>query len=125
VRGVLLVSLTALLIAGWWLWLRDPNSVRLATGPKPEPLYCNYLSYAEGELVEDGRTGTAYKYEDDVHPLTWPIGFTARRSGESIEVLSPDGTVWAVTGHKYHFFGVSLPVWTGPGCFIEIDSFTE
>jgi hypothetical protein len=97
------------------------NCVPLATGPKPEPIYCAYLSYGEGELIEDGWSGVKVKNEYETYTMTWPIGFTARRSGEGIEVLSPDGTVWAASGHRYRFLGPSHPVWTGPGCFIEID----
>ena len=125
-RRVLLVSLAGLLVAAWWLWLRDPGALRLATGPKPEPIYCNYLSYGEGELVEGNWwSGVQVKSGGETYTMTWPEGFTARRSGETIEVLDPSGTVWAASGHKYRFLGPSHPVWTGPGCFIEIDSYTE
>ena len=119
-KQALLVGMIGLVVAA--CGSSDPNAVRLATGPKPEPNYCAYTQYNEGELVEDRSAGTAYKVSEDyIIPLTWPDGFTARRSGESIEVLAPDGTVWAVTGRRYRFNGPASPSWTGPGCFIEID----
>jgi hypothetical protein len=99
----------------------DPNAVRLSTGPRPEPNYCNYLSYGEGELTEDWWAGVSVKSGDETYTMTWPDGFTARRSGEGIEVLAPDGDVVAASGHRYRFLGPSHPMWTQPGCFIELD----
>src|SRR5689334_25235481 len=89
------MSLAVLLVVGWRWW-----SVPLATGPAPDPNYCRYLSSEEGELVE-GLLGLEVKTRDRTHTMTWPVGFTARRSAEGIEVLSASGTVVAATGHTY------------------------
>lgn len=123
-RMLVVVPLVVLLFAWWRGWSLDPNSVRLATGPKPEPIFCNYLSYGEGELTENWLSGVQVTNEYETYTMTWPEGFTARRSGGRIEVLSPNGTVWATSGRIYRFHGPSHPIWTGPGCFEEIDSYS-
>ncbi len=116
VRGVLLVSLAALLVAGRWFY------IPLRTGPAPEG-YCGaYDTSYSGELVEDLWAGTASKVSDNHSiPLTWPEGFSTRRSGGNVEVLGPAGGVVAVTGRRYLFDGSASPQFTTPGCFHEID----
>ena len=121
-KHALLVVLVGLVLACGAI---DP--LRLSTGTAPDPLFCSYLSYGQGEFVEDAVHGTAVKNENGTYALIWPVGFTARRSGEGIEVVNTIGEVIAVTGHKYRFIGASWgsppgPIWTGgPGCVNEIE----
>ena len=133
VRRALLVSLAALLLAGCG---SGAEFVRLltATEPHPEglPDGACLLWQERGELIEDATAGTAVRQPDGVIiTLAWPMGYTARRSGETIEVLDTRGQVVAVTGRKYQFStagygwnGTPGRAYTGgPGCVEEIASF--
>ena len=134
VRRALLVSLAALLLAGCG---SGGESVPLLTATKPnhgglQDGAC-YLWRVQGELIEDATAGTAVRQPDGViDALMWPMGYTARRSGETIEVLDTRGQVVAVTGRKYQFStagygwnGTPGRAYTGgPGCVEEIASFT-
>ena len=129
VRRVALVSLAALLLAGCGS-SADPVPLLTATEPDGPGNGACYLWYGQGELIEDATAGTAVKQPDGVIiELSWPMGYTARRSGGTIEVLDTSGQVAAVTGRKYQFFtsswtGSSGPAYTGgPGCVREIASF--
>jgi hypothetical protein len=131
VRRVLLVSLAALLLAGCGA---SGEPVPLLTATEPDPLGSGacYLWWGQGELIEDATHGTAISEPSgNIITLKWPMGYTARRSGGTIEVLDTTGNVAAMTGRKYQFFtsawtGNSGPAYTGgPGCAREIDSFIE
>jgi hypothetical protein len=107
------------------------GSVGLLTSDTADPLpegSC-YLWYGQGEVIESSTVGTAVREPTgQVRDLQWPTGYTARRSGNSIEVLDAKGNVVAVTGRKYQFWtsawGDSETVYTGgPGCVDEISSF--
>jgi hypothetical protein len=130
VRRALLVSLAALLLAGCGF---GGESVPLltATEPHPEGLpdgSC-LLWWGQGELIESATAGTAARQPAGVIiTLRWPMGYTARRSGGSVEVLDSRGQVVAVTGRKYQFWTSAWyppgPWYTGgPGCVEEIASF--
>ena len=133
VRRALLVSLAALLLAGCG---SSAESVRLLTATRPNPDglpdgACP-LWQVQGELIEEATAGTAVRQPDGVTiTLAWPMGYTARRPGETIEVLDARGQVVAVTGRKYQFWTAAYP-WDGtpgpayirgPGCVEEIASF--
>jgi hypothetical protein len=72
-----------------------------------------YLNFFVNELVVDPVNGTAvveeYKTKDGpqsrVVPIMWPSGYTARRSGSEVEVLSINGEVVARTGGRYRIQG--------------------
>jgi hypothetical protein len=103
----------------------DP--IPLDTAPQDPPAGC-YLSYGQGELIEDPTSGTAVRQSGSaIYDLTWPTGYTATRSGDTIEVRNRKGEVVAATGHWYRFFGASWGDPPGPvhvtgdsGCIIEI-----
>jgi hypothetical protein len=60
-----------------------------------------FLSGWESELILDPRSGLAWSAgPDDIRPVIWPRGFTARRIGSEVEVLDRDGEVVATTGRK-------------------------
>ncbi len=130
VRGVLLVSLAALLLAACGA---SGEPVPLLTATEPDPLGSGacYLWYGQGELVEHATAGTAVKEQSGrIRALEWPMGYTARRSGGSIEVLDTTGNVVAVTGRKYRFstssWGDQPVVYSGgPGCALEIFTYDE
>ena len=129
VRGVLLVSLAALLLAACGA---SGEPVPLLTATEPDPLGSGscYLWWGQGELVEHATAGTAVKEQSGrIRALEWPMGYSARRSGGTIEVLDTTGNVAAMTGRKYQFFTSAWgpdPVYSGgPGCAREIDSFIE
>ena len=129
VRRVLLVSLAALLLARCGA-SADPVPLLTATEPDPNPPGACYLWYGQGELIEDATHGTAIREPyGNIRALEWPMGYSARRSGGTIEVLDTTGDVAAMTGRKYPFptsaWGPD-PVYSGgPGCAREIDSFIE
>ena len=49
------------------------------------------------ELVADAEHGTTFNGP----PVVWPRGYTGRRVGSEIEVLSAGGNVRATTGRRY------------------------
>jgi hypothetical protein len=72
-----------------------------------------YLNFFVDELVVDPVNGTAVieSYTIDgrpktrVVPIMWPSGYTARRSGSEVEVLTRNGQVVARTGATYRIQG--------------------
>lgn len=72
-----------------------------------------YLNFFVDELVVDPLSGTAVieSYTIDgqpktrVVPIMWPSGYTARRSGSEVEVLTRNGQVVARTGATYRIQG--------------------
>ena len=128
VRRVLLASLAALLVVGCGAF---GDRVPLLTAAEPDPVGGGgcYLWYGEGVLIEDATAGTALQQSDCVIiALKWPRGYTARRSGGTIEVLDEMWQVVARTGRTYRFWtsswsGSSEPAYTGgPGCVEEVSS---
>lgn len=78
--------------------------VALATQSK---LGC-FVANTTGLLVPDASTGTAIVSEDmsrTTAQVLWPVGFTARRSGDQVEVLDRGGHVVARTGQRYELLG--------------------
>jgi hypothetical protein len=77
---------------------------------------CPY-NYIVGLLIADPGYGTAARDEHGVHPLIWPVGYTARRlAGGEVEVLNRNGAVVATTGRRYEFWA---PTWGGDGEPVE------
>lgn len=72
-----------------------------------------YLSFLVDDLVVDPVNGTAVieEYTKDgvpgsrALPIMWPTGYTARRSGSEVEVLSANGHGVARTGERYRIQG--------------------
>jgi hypothetical protein len=98
------------------------DTVELATaeGHFPEPSdgvhVCPY-GFNLGLLMVDPEYGTAAQNEDGIHPLIWPLGYTARRlAGGEVAVLNRDGVVVATTGRSYRFWA---PKWGGDGGPVE------
>jgi hypothetical protein len=81
----------------------DP--VALATDR--EHLGC-FLANTTGLLIVDATAGTAIVSEDmskETAQVLWPAGYTARRSGDQVEVLDRAGHVVARTGERYELLG--------------------
>ncbi len=117
VRGVLLVSLAALLLATCGA---SGSSIPLRTAlwPGGLPEGACYLSYGGGDLIEHPAYGVAVENVNGIYELEWPSGFTARRSGGNIEVLDSKGTIVAVTGRKIRIDGAS---WGRPPGPVRVD----
>jgi hypothetical protein len=77
-----------------------PEAVALRTGGTG----C-YLSFAEGQLLEDPESGTAVLDGGGRHPVIWPTGYTARRWFGEVEVLDRHAHVVARTGDRVHLSG--------------------
>lgn len=72
-----------------------------------EHLGC-FVANTTGLLVPDATAGTAIVQEDMAKitaPVLWPMGYTARRSGDQVEVLDRAGHVVARTGQRYELLG--------------------
>lgn len=52
----------------------------------------------DGTLVADAGSGTAVLVGDELKPVIWPFGFTARDDAGVIEVVDASGNVVARTG---------------------------
>ena len=79
-----------------------PESVSLLTDTAHEKPQC-YASSTTGLLVVDPKYGTGLTAGAPV--VMWPRGFTGRRLGSEVEVLSPTGNVVAITGKTYQIPG--------------------
>jgi hypothetical protein len=92
-------AVVLVLVGCWWLFLRP---VPLLTG-----IFQCFVNNTGGQLVVDPTNGTAIIETGSTVPVTvgWPSGFTGRRVGSEVEVLDPQGTVVAVTGHNYWIGG--------------------
>jgi hypothetical protein len=79
-----------------------------STMPGADPRYVGcYLSSASGELVEDPAAGTAI-FDGFTHqraPVTWPIGWTGRRTLFGVAVVNDRGWVVATTGRRVNLSG--------------------
>ena len=85
--------------------------VPLKTGsvyPNSDPALVGcYLSSASGELVDDPTAGTAI-LDGFTHQralVTWPIGWSARRSLFGVSVVNSRGEVVATTGTRVSLSG--------------------
>jgi hypothetical protein len=56
-------------------------------------------SWSVMDVIADPAFGTVNKASGS--PLTWPTGFTARRTGTEVAVLDTQGTVVLTTGERY------------------------
>lgn len=68
-----------------------------------------YAANTTGQLIADAAAGTAIVSEDmakTTAPVTWPAGYTARRTllGQ-VEVLDEGGRTAAITGNRYELLG--------------------
>lgn len=59
-------------------------SVSITTMPPEMAEEICHLEQGGGYLIADARTGLGIRLGTDVHPVIWPVGFSARR-----EVLGP------------------------------------
>jgi hypothetical protein len=98
------------------------DTVKLATaeGHFPERSdgmqVCPY-HFNLGLLMVDPQYGTAAQNEDGMHPLIWPLRYTARRLAEGeVAVLNRNGAVVATTGKSYRFWA---PEWGADGGPVE------
>jgi len=63
-----------------------------------------YLAGTAAELILDPSVGLAWKFgPDDIRPVIWPRGYTARLVGSKIEVWNRDGPVIARSGTMAEF----------------------
>jgi len=80
---------------------------------------CPYNHANVGLLMVDPGYGTAAQNGGDVHPLIWPLGYTARRlAGGQVAVLSGKVAVVATTGKKYNFWAPEI--WAPGGEPVEV-----
>ena len=101
--GFLLLALALTIsVAGWPVGL----PVKLLTGTR-EPGEC-LAANTTGLLIVDPKAGTAIVQEDmaeQTAPVSWPAGFTGRKSWSQVEVLDTAGHVVARTGQRYELLG--------------------
>jgi hypothetical protein len=66
-----------------------------------------FLSFIEGQLVPDPSAGTAIIEASSGHRwyVMWPAGYTGRRVGSEIEIVSLDGRLVFRTGTDVHLDG--------------------
>ena len=79
--------------------------VKLATNPTGQGCF---LASTIGLLIPDRVAGTAIVQEDmgkATVPVSWPAGYTGRRSGNDIEVVDSAGHVVARTGQRMKLLG--------------------
>ncbi len=63
-----------------------------------------YLAGTAAELILDPSVGLAWRFgPDDIRPVIWPRGYTARRVGSEIQVVNRDGLVIARSGRVVEF----------------------
>ena len=82
------------------------SPVTLLTGTR-EPGEC-LAANTTGLLIVDPKAGTAIVQEDmaeQTAPVSWPAGFTGRKSWDQVEVLDTAGHVVARTGQRYELLG--------------------
>lgn len=96
--GGLVIVIALVGVAGALLIL-PREAVALRTGPTG----C-YLSFIEGELVEETQNGMVV-LEVDGHVLIWPATYTAHRWLGKVEVFDRRGRFVARTGDQVHFSG--------------------
>ncbi len=109
--GVGLVGVGLLVLAGALAVVSYGVPAPLKTGslyPNADPRYVGcYTSGVSGELVEDPGAGTAI-IDGLSHQralVTWPIGWTARRSAFGVSVVNLQGDVVAWTGTHVNLSG--------------------
>jgi hypothetical protein len=79
-----------------------PIAVRTTDSDAVDP-NC-YLAGTAAELILDPSAGLAWRFgPDDIRPVIWPRGYTARRVGSEIQVLNRDGFVIARSGRTVEF----------------------
>jgi hypothetical protein len=105
--AALTVALAAYLVLSGPLAPRVPLRTTADQGPGAQT-GC-YLANTTGLLIADEAAGTRIVSEDmakSTVPVTWPVGFTARRSlfGQ-VDVLDRNGHVVATTGNRYELLG--------------------
>ena len=59
-------------------------TVSITTMPPEQAEEICHLDRGGGYLIADARTGLGIRFGADIHPVIWPVGFSARR-----EVLGP------------------------------------
>lgn len=63
-----------------------------------------YLAGTAAELILDPNAGLAWRFgPDDIRPVIWPRGYTARRVGSEIQVVNRDGLVIVRSGRVVEF----------------------
>ena len=106
--GLGLLAVATVLAATWGV------PVTLRTGSlssNPAMVEC-YTSGILGDLVTDDAAGTAILDPQENGrrvPVTWPLGWTGRRTVSGVEVLDTSGNVKARTGTRIYLMGGS---WT-------------
>ena len=84
--------------------LAGSGRIDVRTSDTDAPVAQCYLAGAAAELVLDPGVGVAWKFgPDDIRPVIWPRGYTARRVGSEIQVLNREGTVIARSGSRVEF----------------------
>ena len=103
-RVVIVLGLAALLLAGGWMARLLPGQgVPLLTADRPSDFQSCWLVSVVVDVVADPTYGTVIKGSGS--PLTWPFGYTARRTlGFEVEVLDPSGQVVLTTGSRYRLW---------------------
>ena len=80
----------------------EPIALRTTDSDAVDP-NC-YLAGTAAQLILDPSAGLAWRFgPDDIRPVIWPRGYTARRVGSEIQVLNPDGFVVARSGTTAEF----------------------
>lgn len=78
------------------------EDVGLATATRsPEPTDAYMASRIDGTLILDDGGCVQIAPAEEIVPVVWPWGYTARRVGTQVEVLSPDGAVVGRTGSAF------------------------
>jgi hypothetical protein len=109
-RVAVLAGIGLLLVAGFLAFRLPGGPVALRTTETPGygTQYGCYAAGTGGQLVVDAEAGTAVletEMSQSRVQVTWPRGYTARRSGGEVEVLDRYGEVVARTGTEVHLVG--------------------
>jgi hypothetical protein len=109
-RVAVLAGIGLLLVAGFLAFRLPGGPVALRTTETPGygTQYGCYAAGTGGQLVVDAEAGTAVLETEMSHSrvqVTWPRGYTARRSGGEVEILNRYGEVVARTSTEVHLVG--------------------
>jgi hypothetical protein len=109
-RLAVLAGIVVLFVAGFLALHLPGERVELRTTLTPgfDSQYGCYAAGDGGRLVVDPVSGTGLIENQMGHgyvQVTWPGGYTARRSGGEVEVLNRYGEVIARTGTDVYFSG--------------------
>jgi hypothetical protein len=115
-RRIVTMLAFALCLAGCDALARsEPVDVRSSDTDTPAA-QC-YLAGTAAELILDPSVGLAWRFgPEDIRPVIWPRGYTARRVGSEIKVMNSHGVVIARSGRMVEFGFIKFESGVVYGC---------